>query len=56
MLRLFELDHIRIRTYHPESYGKIKRFHRSTREELAEVDLTNLGRARITRQRLQAAA
>lgn len=46
MVRLFELEHIRIRTYHPESNGVIERFHRSTREELAEEDLENLGRAR----------
>lgn len=46
MVRLFELEHIRIQTYHPESNGVIERFHRSTREELAETNLTNLGRAR----------
>lgn len=46
MVRLFELDHIRIRTYHPESNGLLERFHRSTREALSEAELGNLGRAR----------
>lgn len=46
LVRLFELDHIRIRTYHPESNGVIERFHRSTREELGDEGLKNLGRAR----------
>ena len=46
LVRDFELEHIRIRTYHPESNGKVERFHRSTREELGEVDLRNLSKAR----------
>lgn len=46
LVRDFELEHIRIRTYHPESNGKVERFHRSTREALDEVELRNLGRAR----------
>ncbi len=45
-MRQFELHHIRIRTYHPESNGAIERFHRSTREALADEDLRNLARAR----------
>jgi transposase InsO family protein len=46
LVRDFELEHIRIRTYHPESNGRVERFHRSTREALEELDLRNLGRAR----------
>jgi putative transposase len=46
LVRDFELEHIRIRTYHPESNGKVERFHRSTREALDETELRNLGRAR----------
>ena len=46
LIRLFELEHIRIRTYHPESNGVLERFHRSTREALEEVELGTLGRAR----------
>jgi putative transposase len=46
LVRDFELEHIRIRTYHPESNGKLERFHRSTREELGEQELRNLGQAR----------
>jgi len=46
LVRDFELEHIRIRTYHPESNGKVERFHRSTREALDEQDLRNLGRVR----------
>jgi transposase InsO family protein len=46
LVRDFELEHIRIRTYHPESNGRIERFHRSTRDALDEQDLKNLGRAR----------
>jgi putative transposase len=46
LVRQFELQHIRIRTYHPESNGTLERFHRSTREALAELDLRNLARAR----------
>ncbi len=46
LVRQFELEHIRIKTYHPESNGLIERFHRSTREELGEVEITTLSRAR----------
>jgi transposase InsO family protein len=46
LVRDFGLEHIRIRTYHPESQGRIERFHRSTREELGEQELRNLGTAR----------
>ena len=46
LVRHFELEHIRIRTYHPESNGVLERFHRSTREEIAEEDLVNLAQAR----------
>lgn len=46
LVRDFELEHIRIRTYHPESNGKLERFHRSTRDALDAEDLRNLGRAR----------
>ena len=46
LIRQFQLQHIRIRTYHPESNGTIERFHRSTREALADEDLRNLSRAR----------
>jgi transposase InsO family protein len=46
LVRDFELEHIRIRTYHPESNGKLERYHRSTRDALDAEDLRNLGRAR----------
>lgn len=46
LMREFALEHIRIRTYHPESNGKMERYHRSTRDALDEEDLQNLGRAR----------
>jgi putative transposase len=46
LVRDFELEHIRIRTYHPESNGKLERYHRSTRDALEEQELRNLGRAR----------
>lgn len=46
LVRQFELQHIRIRTYHPESNGTIERFHRSTREALEDADLRNLSHAR----------
>ena len=46
LVKRFQLEHIRIRTYHPESNGTLERFHRSTREALAENDLSNLGKAR----------
>lgn len=46
LVRDFALAHIRIRTYHPESNGKLERFHRSTREALEPAELTNLATAR----------
>ena len=46
LVRRFALEHIRIRTYHPESNGMIERYHRSTREALAGTELENLSRAR----------
>jgi transposase InsO family protein len=46
LVREFAVEHIRIRTYHPESNGKVERFHRSTREALSESELGNLSRAR----------
>jgi len=46
LVRDFELEHIRIRTYHPESNGRVERFHRSTRDALDAQDLQNLSRAR----------
>lgn len=46
LVRHFELEHIRIRTYHPESNGVLERFHRTTREEIADEELENLVRAR----------
>jgi hypothetical protein len=46
LVRQYELQHIRIRTCHPESNGKIERFHRSTRDALAESELRNLSHAR----------
>lgn len=46
LVRDFDLEHIRIRTYHPESNGKVERFHRSTREALEPADLANLSAAR----------
>ena len=46
LVRDFELEHIRIRVYHPESNGRLERFHRSTREVLGEAELANLSRAR----------
>jgi putative transposase len=46
LVRQFDLEHIRIRTYHPESNGRVERLHRSTREALGDEELHNLGRAR----------
>ena len=45
LVRRFSLEHIRIRTYHPESNGLVERFHRSTREALGEEALRTFGRA-----------
>lgn len=44
-VRRFAVEHIRIRRYHPESNGLVERFHRSTRDALADADLRTLGRA-----------
>lgn len=46
LVRRFALEHIRIRTYHPESNGLVERFHRSTRDALEAATLANLGQAR----------
>jgi transposase InsO family protein len=46
LVRRFALDHIRIRTYHPESNGLVERFHRSTRAALSEESVNNLSQAR----------
>lgn len=46
LVRRFALDHIRIRTYHPESNGLVERFHRSTRDALGDQAITNLAHAR----------
>lgn len=46
LVRRFSVEHIRIRTYHPESNGLVERFHRSTREALADDELLTLSRAR----------
>lgn len=46
LMRRFQLAHIRIRTYHPESNGVIERYQRSTREALSEQELRTLGQAR----------
>lgn len=42
LVKRFELEQIRIRTYHPKSNGTLERYHRTTREALAEEDLRNL--------------
>lgn len=46
LVRRFALEHIRIRTYHPESNGLVERFHRSTRDALGDETLQNLSQAR----------
>ncbi|MCC6316413.1 MAG: transposase family protein [Gemmatimonadaceae bacterium] len=46
LVRRFALEHIRSRTYHPESNGVVERFHRSTREALRPTPLQNLGQVR----------
>ena len=46
LVRRFALEHIRIRTYHPESNGLVERFHRATRDALGDQALGNLARAR----------
>lgn len=46
LVRRFAVEHLRIRTYHPESNGLVERFHRSTREALDDRALGNLLRAR----------
>jgi transposase InsO family protein len=45
LVRNFELEHIRIRTYHQDSNGKLELFRRNTREALVEAARRNLGRA-----------
>ena len=47
LVRRFAVEHIRIRTYHPESNGLVERFHRSTREALGDTTLRTLERARV---------
>ncbi len=44
-MRRFAVEHIRIRTYHPESNGVVERFHRSTREALGDEALRTFERA-----------
>mgnify|MGYP002780947767 CR=1 FL=1 len=46
LVRRFVVEHIRIRTYHPESSALVERSHRSTREALAAEELWTLGPAR----------
>ena len=46
LVRRFAVEHIRIRTYHPESNGLVERFHRSTREALGDEALRTAARAR----------
>lgn len=46
LVRRFAFEHIRIRTYHPESNGVVERYHRSTREALDESTIENLAQAR----------
>jgi transposase InsO family protein len=46
LVRRFALEHIRIRTYHPESNGLVERFHRATRDALGDQALGNLAGAR----------
>jgi transposase InsO family protein len=45
LVRRFAVEHIRIRTYHPESNGLVERFHRSTREALGDAALRTFARA-----------
>ena len=45
-MREFDLEHIRIRTCHPESNGKVERFHRSTRESLDNLPPAEYGEGR----------
>ena len=47
LVRRFAFEHIRIRTYHPESNGPVESFHRSTREALGDETLRNLSHARV---------
>src|SRR5256885_17076629 len=47
LVRRFAVEHIRIRTYHPESNGLVERFHRSTREALGDEALRTVERARV---------
>jgi putative transposase len=47
LVRRFTLEHIRIRTYHPESNGLVERFHRSTRAAIDDHAIANLAQARL---------
>ena len=46
LVRRFAFEHMRIRTYHPESNGPIERFHRTTREAIGDETLRNVSQAR----------
>ena len=46
LVRRFAFRHLRIWMYHRESNGAVERFHRTTREALAETVIRNLGQAR----------
>ena len=41
LLKELSMEHIRIRRRHPESNGRIERFHRSLREGISEKDMGN---------------
>jgi transposase InsO family protein len=43
LVRRFAVEHIRIRTHHPESNGLVEQFHRSTREVLGGHDIADVG-------------
>jgi transposase InsO family protein len=45
LMREFELNHILCRVHHPQSNGVIERYHRTTREKLAVVDLKDYEQA-----------
>jgi transposase InsO family protein len=46
LLRRFEIEHILCRVRHPQSNGVLERYHRTTRAELADHELQDLGQAR----------